>query len=220
MNNILAIDAATNLLSICLKQNDSFYEITLDCGLKHSENLILQIENLLSTAEITPADLDLLVTSRGPGSFTGLRIAMATVKGIATGLNIPYVTVPTLDYLAKGLEYFNGPVVPLIDAKKKRFYCAVYLNGSKKTDPLDISTEKIENLLDSYKTVLLTGPDCYKIELSRKDGILRDGNHFEGKSRQLLNLGIQKFLNEGSDPINSGPVYIRKSEAEIAMFGE
>ncbi len=220
MNNILAIDAATNLLSICLKQNESFYEITLDCGLKHSENLLIQIENLLKTAEMTPSDLDLLVTSQGPGSFTGLRIAMATVKGMSTGLNIPFVTVPTLDYLASGLEYFNGPVVPVIDAKKKRYYCAVYLKGLKKTDYLDISSEKIENILNTYETILLTGPDCQKITLSRDAGIFRDGNYFEGKSRQLLNLGIQKFNSDGPDPIDSGPVYIRKSEAEIAMFGE
>ena len=220
MNNILAIDASTNLLSICLKKANSYYETTLDCGLKHSENLLLQIKNLFHSAELTPEDLDLLVTSQGPGSFTGLRIAMATVKGMATGLGLPYVAVPTLDYLAYGFDYFDGTVIPLIDAKKKRFYCALYEKGNKITKDLDITPEKIEILLNKYENILLTGPDCEKISLSREKGVFIDGNSFAGKSRQLLIMGLEKYKEEGPADIGSGPVYIRKSEAEIAMFGE
>ena len=220
MKNICAIDSSTNLLSICLKSDDKYYESTYDCGLKHSENLLVLTDSLIHSAGISIKDLDLLIVSAGPGSFTGLRIAMSTVKGIATGLNIPYISVPTLDYLAWGYDYYDGAVVPLIDAKKKRFYTAVYHKGQKMTDDLDISPADLSELLKGYSRVLLTGPDCFKIQLESTADIFPDPNYFHGKSRQMLEIGIQKFKESGPDDISSGPIYIRKSEAEIAKFGE
>ena len=67
MNNVLAIDASTSLLSICLKTGDKYYELTLDCGLKHMENVLIQTDHLIKTADISPEDLELLVCSEGPG---------------------------------------------------------------------------------------------------------------------------------------------------------
>ncbi len=220
MKNVLAIDSSTTLLSICLKKGESYFEVTLDCGLKHSENLLVQIDHLLQTASLTPSDLDLLVTSLGPGSFTGLRIAMATIKGLSTGLEIPYVAVPTLDYLAYGLDFFDGPVVPVIDARKKRYYCSVFLKGKRITTDLDILPEEIVLQLKQYDKILFTGPDCMTLPLDRKSGVFYDKNYKMGKSRQMLELGLQIYDKNGPADISTGPVYLRKSEAEIAMFGE
>ena len=220
MKNVIAVDAATALLSICLMTDDRYYEITLDCGLKHMENILVQMDHLFKTAGITAKDLELLVCSEGPGSFTGLRIAMSTIKGMGAALDIPYTAVPTLDYLAGGLDFFPGAVVPVIDAKKKRFYCAVYEQGKKVIKDGDIPADVLLETLKKYKNVLLCGPDCLMINDETRSGLFHDGNYKSGKSRQLLEMGIEKFKISGADPISSGPVYIRKSEAEIAMFGE
>ncbi|OQY34169.1 MAG: tRNA (adenosine(37)-N6)-threonylcarbamoyltransferase complex dimerization subunit type 1 TsaB [Spirochaetaceae bacterium 4572_59] len=220
MKNVLAIDCATQLLSICLKSEDNYYEATLDCGLKHSENLLKTVEMLINTAGIEKKELELLICSEGPGSFTGLRIAMSTIKGMATGLNIPYTYIPTLDYLSWGYDYFEGAVVPVIDAKKKCFYCAVYEKGKKLSKDMDITEDNLFTFLKSYKKVLFTGPDCMKIKEDFRSGIYKDLNYFSGKSRQLLMLGLEEYKQSGAKPIGTGPVYLRKSEAEIAMFGE
>lgn len=220
MKNVLAIDCSTTLLSICLKSGDSYYEATLDCGLKHSENLLKTVDMLIRTAGIEKKELELLICSEGPGSFTGLRIAMSTIKGMATALDIPYTYIPTLDYLAWGYDYFEGAVVPVIDAKKKCFYCAVYKNGKKISKDMDITEDKLFSILKPYKKVLFTGPDCMKIKDDYRDGISQDLNYFSGKSRQLLILGLEEYKQSGAKPIGAGPVYLRKSEAEIAMFGE
>jgi len=104
MNHILAVDSSTNFLSICLKTGSFYYEVTIDCGLKHSENILKQVDHLVKTAGIHIKDLDLLICPEGPGSFTGLRIGMSTIKGIATALDIHYIAVPTLDYIAWGFD--------------------------------------------------------------------------------------------------------------------
>ncbi len=220
MKNILAVDSSASLLSICLKSESSYYEVTLDCGLKHSENLLKQIDHLLVTSGLEKKDLQLLICSEGPGSFTGLRIAMSTVKGMAAALSIPYTAVPTTDYLAYGFDYFPGVVVPLIDAKKKCFYCAIYKKGTRISEILDISIDDLLSLLKDERNILFTGPDCIMIDSSSREGVFLDGNASAGKSRQLLELGLKTYAARGPLSIDSGPVYIRKSEAEIAMFGE
>ena len=139
---------------------------------------------------------------------------------MGAALNIPYTAVPTLDYLARGLEYFPGAVVPVIDARKKRFYCALYEKGKKIIKDRDITEEQLLKSLENYENVLLTGPDCLMIKGGKGTALFHDGNFRSGKSRQLLEMGIELFKTRGANPISSGPVYIRKSEAEIAMFGE
>jgi len=220
MKNILAVDTASSLLSVCIKKDESFFESTIDYGLKHSETLMTEVDRMLKTAEMKAADLDLLVCSEGPGSFTGLRIGMATIKGLAAGLDIPYTAVPTSEYLARGLEYFPGAVVPVLDARKQRFYSAVFLEGKKLTADLDISAEDLFKILKSYDQVLFTGPDCAMMDLSIRDGLVMDDNYFMGRSRQLLLLGLAAYQKNGPRSFDLGPVYLRKSEAEICMFGE
>ena len=220
MTNIIAVDASTQRLSLCLKSGQHYFETTLDCGLKHSENLLDQIDSLVKTAGISINETELLICTAGPGSFTGLRIGMSTIKGIATALDIPYKSVPTLDVLAWGLDYFPGAVVPVIDAKKKRYYCAVYEQGNKVTPDMDVDEETLFETLKSHKKILLTGPDCMMINKEARDGLFRDQNHTAGRSRQLLDLGLELFMQNGPNGLMSGPVYIRKSEAEITRFGE
>ena len=95
--NILAFDFSTKILSISLKKDDSYYNYSAFVGFQHSENLLSSIEFLLYSAGIKGKDLDLVVCPLGPGSFTGLRIGMATAKGMADGAKCPFKAVPTLD---------------------------------------------------------------------------------------------------------------------------
>jgi len=96
----------------------------------------------------------------------------------------------------------------------------VYEKGEKISNDMDITSENLLNLLIEHDAVLLTGPDCMMIDKESKDRVFIDKNHSLGRSRQLLDLGLEHFKNKGPSSIHSGPVYIRKSEAEITMFGE
>jgi tRNA threonylcarbamoyladenosine biosynthesis protein TsaB len=220
VNCVLSVDTASPLLSVCLKKGDSWFEITLQDGLKHSENLMNTILLILDEGKVKKEDLELLVCTEGPGSFTGLRIGMSTVKGLSYGLGIPYTAVKTTDYMAYGYGYFHGVVVPILDARKKRYYCALFVGGKNIMGPLDLSEDDLFEILQEYERILFTGPDCSMISEEKRPGIYKDGNYFQGKSRQLLELGMLRFQNEGPFSEDAGPVYLRKSEAEILLYGD
>ncbi len=220
MRNILAVDTASSMMSLALKKEDSWFEQTIDDGLKHSETLMNTIISLLEQADMKREELELLVCSEGPGSFTGLRIGMSTIKGLAFGLGIPHSAVVTTDYLAAGYDYFPGAVVPVLDARKKRFFSAVYDRGKQVSPARDLTEDEIFELVKDYSTILFTGPDCGMINKEYREGICIDGNGRSGRARQLLTLGLSRFQKEGPLPDDYGPLYLRQSEAEIALYGE
>ncbi|MDC7234061.1 MAG: tRNA (adenosine(37)-N6)-threonylcarbamoyltransferase complex dimerization subunit type 1 TsaB [Spirochaetales bacterium] len=220
MNCVLAVDTASPLMSVCLKKDNSFFELTIDNGLKHSETLMNSILLVLKEAEIERKDLDLVICPEGPGSFTGLRIGMSTIKGLAFGLGIPYTAVITTDYLAYGFDYFDGVVVPVLDARKKRFYCGFYHKGRKVNAPLDLSTEGIVKACEGFDKVLITGPDAHMIPSDLREGVFYDGNNRTGKAKQLLECGLSRYAEEGGLSEDYGPLYLRRSEAEIALYGD
>ncbi len=93
------------------------------------------------------SELDLLCASSGPGSFTGLRIALATMKGLALGLNKPLVSVPTLDLFQGIARFIGGACLAVIDAKKQRFYTALFVDGIKIGESSDLSPDEIASLI-------------------------------------------------------------------------
>jgi tRNA threonylcarbamoyladenosine biosynthesis protein TsaB len=222
--NILAFDVSTCVLNICIQKNKDIVEYTRDIGLTHSETLIPSIEFLLNKVELERDEINLVVCSKGPGSFTGLRIGMATAKGISAGIGCPYISVNTLDMLAFGYDHFSGFVIPIIDAKKKRVYTALYKSGKRLSDYLDIEPLKFLDLLYENDSVLLTGPDTdlftCTAEINKKfDGSQIFIDHYSraGRGRALLEMGAQFHAEGRLDPDDSSPVYIRKSDAELSL---
>ena len=124
---ILAIDTSTRVSSVALVEDGRVVaELNQDTRLTHSERLMPQIKQLLDIAEKTTRDLSAIAVSIGPGSFTGLRIGMATAKTMAYALGIPVVGVPTLDALAWNCPLDGVHLVPMLDAQKGNVYTARY----------------------------------------------------------------------------------------------
>lgn len=236
MENILAFDCSSDTLSIYLKTAQGEMINSRDIGLHHSERLMVLIDQMMQEAGITSTDLDLVACSEGPGSFTGLRIAMACAKGIALASKAPLVSVMTLDWL-KTAAPCDTLAVPILDAKKQRYYCAIYLNEEPLTEPLDISIEKLIPLLvekaeeKKIKKVWLTGADCVEalakiqeaiagltdLDLKKEASTLlleRDPLYSLTRIAFLAKLAEEKYQKEGADPVGKGPLYIRLSEAE------
>ncbi|RKX78384.1 MAG: tRNA (adenosine(37)-N6)-threonylcarbamoyltransferase complex dimerization subunit type 1 TsaB [Spirochaetes bacterium] len=214
--NSLAIDTSTNILSIALKWGENYLETTCMIGLKHCETLMPLIKNLLDRASISPKKLDLVICSAGPGSFTGLRIGMATSKGLALGIGCPLVSVSSLDMHVFSLNFFDGLVVPVIDARKKRLYTALYIKGRRITDYLDIEENELFKMVEKYEHILFTGPDAclFKSSVDGRKYFL-DPGYNTGKGFYLIKLGIEKYNRVGPDRAEQGPLYVRKSDAEI-----
>lgn len=214
--NVLAIDTSTDILSVALKTETGWAEASLQGGLRHAERLMGLVDFCLAQAGIARSELGLAACARGPGSFTGLRIGMAASKGIAAGLGIPWVSVPTMDALAWGLDAFPGAVAPIVDGKQGRVYSAVYLRGERVGDWLDIHLAKLASLLDTYPEALATGPDA---ELFREFAAERSGFRIDERAgcpaaRAIAILGLRAFLRGGAGPTDEGPLYLRPSGAD------
>src|SRR5262249_2454622 len=116
---ILAVETATMAGRVGLLDSGRIVGQHLgDIALPHSERLMAMVDRLLQDCGCAIADLEGLAVSIGPGSFTGLRVGVATVKGLALVLGCPVAAVPTLDALASNLPFADAPVCPVLDARK------------------------------------------------------------------------------------------------------
>lgn len=224
--NILAVDTSTSAMNIAVvkdKERTSFHHVG---KMEHSENLMPRIIDMTKKAGLTLNDYDLLVCPKGPGSFTGLRIAMSALKGISVATDTPLVTVDTNLVLSSQVAYFDGIVVPVIDAKKRRFYTALFKQGARITKDIDTTEEEMIELLTDEKRVLFTGPDAQmfydkllKKGLKEQNPTLEafvDNSSFDFAIK-LAELGLCEFNENGPAEMGIGPTYIRKSDAEVAL---
>jgi tRNA threonylcarbamoyladenosine biosynthesis protein TsaB len=239
--NILAIDCATEILSVALGRAvkpdgaadpaQKTFSADIDAGSSHSELLLPVIDALLKTARIEMRDIDLFLCMRGPGSWTGLRIGFSAVKGFALALGKPYVSVPTLDCLALSAPQgdFSPLILPVLDAKAGRFFCALYEGVSsgaiprRITEYLDAAPETIAELLPPGKDVWLTGnaanivPDSVFRHIA-PGKIILDANYRRGRAADLLKYLVKNptIIDEGQE-LSAVPLYLRKSDAEINL---
>jgi len=241
--NLLAVDSATEKLSVALTavnaaghqnalQRD-FWLFEADAGLRHSELVMDIIDMLCNKAALKPQDLNGIVCMGGPGSFTGLRIGFSIAKGLALALGCGFAAIPTLDCMAKPLSSLNGFVMPVLDAKKSSFFCALYKDGVKVRAGMDAGPEAAAHAIaeavaaDATKQVLLFGPgaETFYNKLTRlsqnplADIDLRLGKGLRwGNAQTLLEIALEKdiFANSVTD-FSAGPEYIRKSDAEMSI---
>ncbi len=125
---ILAIESSGNVASVAIAGKEKILaEYTVNIGKTHSQTLLPMIDRVLGDAEMSVNDMSAIAISRGPGSFTGLRIGSATAKGLAASAEIPIVDVPTLEALAVGVGNAGGRLIcPVIDARRNEVYTALY----------------------------------------------------------------------------------------------
>ena len=124
---ILSIDSSTPVAGIAVSDGYKLLgEIMINTKNTHSEKLMPMVDQLLKDLGLTFKDLDAIAACQGPGSFTGLRIGMATAKGLAQGGGLKLIAIPTLDMLANNLVHYPGIICPIMNAQKKQVYTAIY----------------------------------------------------------------------------------------------
>lgn len=219
---ILSCDTSTDILHLgfaCLEEGKQpFYDLEVCTTARgHSEVLMPRILDLLGRNNLALKDLDLLVCTKGPGSFTGLRIAMSTLKGISLALGTPLVSVPSLKAIASCNSTYPHEVLAVIDAKKKRFYAALFKGGKRLSEDLDIDADGIQAMLENLVDPLLCGSDAPLLASKLSVPCRVNADSHQLLPLMLCRLGKARFEEQGSDSPDDGPVYIRKSDAEIAL---
>lgn len=191
-------------------------EYTLDVSLTHSERLMGAVDRLLSDAGWTVRDLEGLAVSAGPGSFTGLRIGLSTVKGLALALAIPIAAVPTLDAMATLLPFAALPVCPVLDARKREVYASLYRwDGAgmrREWEYLALAPADLARRLHEPVVVLGDAADQIDSPYARRIRPPR-----RGPSPAAVGfLGHQRLLvRDTIAPADLVPIYLRPSEAEL-----
>ena len=151
---ILGIDTSTPIGSVALIDDDNIVaEHTLNIVQAHSSRLMPAIDTVLKWGDITPNDLDGCVVGIGPGSFTGIRIGVATAKSLCYAVDKPIVGVSTLEAIAYNLRWTNGVVCPILDARRSEIYGGVFHGGSewqRLTDDLCLPIDAFLDKLDSH----------------------------------------------------------------------
>ena len=221
--NILALDTATGVFSVALTTEKGLWYSEIDSGSSHSELLMECVDGLFKLSNSDASCLNLISCMKGPGSFTGLRIGFSAAKGMAMALGIPYISIPTLDCMAYPFSNWPGLVLPVIDAKKSRFFSAFYRSSIRLTDYSDLAPEEILDLLEKTRNfadepLLLTGPGA-ELLLSRFNFQLNHSIIFpefnRGRAWELLQVSKSVNIKDRTE-IDLGPVYLRKSDAELS----
>ena len=223
--NILSLDTSTPVLSLSVRTNSSYEERKIIGNFSHSENLLGEIKSMTKRAGIELKDFELLICTKGPGSFTGLRVGMAGLKGISLASSAPLVSVPTLSVIDESVKsLWKGPVLSVIDAKKKKFYFRLRKGEDVIISDRDGNPEDVIETLKSLKDILITGPDAalFASKLSSFEDldITVDPEAPRCLSYALEKLGMEKYKIDGPDDIGEGPVYIRRSDAEEMLLAK
>jgi len=124
---ILQIETATTNCSVALSKNGKTIAVKeVNDGYSHAENIHVFIKNILAENKLEYANLSAIAVSKGPGSFTGLRIGVSSAKGLCFALDIPLISIDTLQVLAKQTQITEGVIISMIDARRMEAYTAVY----------------------------------------------------------------------------------------------
>jgi tRNA threonylcarbamoyladenosine biosynthesis protein TsaB len=220
---LLAVESATLSGGVALLDGDRLLgEITLNIAITHSERLMSAVDRLLTDCGLAPADLDGLAVSVGPGSFTGLRVGLATVKALAMALDLPVAPVSTLDALASRLPFADAPVCPILDARKGEVYISLYhWSGDGMTrdwDYLALAPELAAARLEAPVILLGDGIDACRPWLDRLGGglLIAPAAQRSPSAAAVAVLGravLAAGAGVGAEAL--APLYLRPSEAEL-----
>ena len=219
---ILALDSTALVASVALCEDDKLLgELTLNNGNTHSQTLLPMVEFLLKQFDMTPCDVDLFAATAGPGSFTGVRIGVATLKGLAFGTNKPCAAVSTLEALAYNLKDFDGLVCPVMNARRKQVYTALFRSSNGRLtrlmDDSAIAIAELDEKLKQFEDPVRLCGDGYDItkDLLTHPIIPVSERYRHQSAFSVAEVALQKYQSGdvGTD-LNLSPVYLRLSQAE------
>lgn len=221
--NILSLDTTAEVCTAAICDGDKLIaEMTVNTGNTHSQTLLPVVEQILKISELSLDDIDYFACCTGPGSFTGVRIGVATLKGIAYGKNKPCVSVSTLDALAYNLIGYEGILCPVMNARRNQVYNALFECRDGKITRLcpdrALSIDELDEELAALgKKVYLSG-DGYNITVKgfKKTKVEYVPERMRYQSGYSVACCALEKINAGETLSDSEmkPIYLRPSQAE------
>ncbi len=218
----LAFDTSTRYMSIaCLEGNAVKAEFHEDAGIRHSEILVPTIKNMLDQLGWDIGQIGLFCVGLGPGSFTGLRIAAATVKAFAISVPAKVVGVPSFDAIAFNAPPGENVIAPFLNAHKGKVYSCIYeffgQEMTKKSDYLLVTVEELLGGLDGEVFFLGDGIARYKKELDgNKLARYDEGLDWYPRAARIALLGLERAGKGLDDPETIEPLYLHPKECDVS----
>ncbi len=213
--NVIIADTSDDTLKIAASINGKSFFLDKKNNLRHIENLIPEIDNVLKEIGEDKKSLEYAGICEGPGSFTGIRIGIAAFYGLAFGNNVKCFGFSAFEVYRYLLRDSENIIIPLIDAKKNKFYCSfISPKVLKPIEMFDLSSEEI--LQKTPSEAIFVGKDCrllkgesdYNFSYKYEDGF---------SSRDAFNFSLDLILS-GNELRFPEPIYLRKSEAELSLL--
>ncbi len=229
MNALLALDTSDRTAGVAVLVGGRVAaEYVETSAYRHSERLFALIDEALRGAGLARGELDALAVTTGPGSFTGLRVGLATAKGLAFALGLPVVGVSTLEALARGAMPFPGLLLPVLDARKRQVYAAGFDGATGEVllppgawDPAELGARAAALGLPCLALGSGLGPYRRVLERSLGEGLFCAGEERWPVPPGQVGLLGEAALGEGRG-LSAGaivPTYLRRSEAEEKRAG-
>ncbi|AKL93849.1 tRNA threonylcarbamoyladenosine biosynthesis protein TsaB [Clostridium aceticum] len=222
---VLALDTSSIVATVAVLDDEKLMgEYIINHKKTHSEKLMPMIEEILKSCEVSPKDIDVFAVALGPGSFTGLRIGLATIKAMAQALDKPVAGVSTLEGLAFNLVHCKGLICPIIDAQQDLVYTGLYQWHQELSKVMEEDVVSIEDLLDTLKSrkeeVIFLGDALEKFQ----EQITRELGDLAIFPPKIVTMPRASSIGElAREKVKKGelkkasevlPVYMRKSQAE------
>jgi len=227
---LLSIETATRVMSVAVLEGETLLaEISTFDQRVHSERLLPAVDQLLRIAGLSLEEIEAFAVSIGPGSFTGLRIGLATLKGLAFGSGRSAVAVPTLAALTVAAAGAAGPVAALLDARRDEVYAACLVEPGDVGTPLIpdsvFTAEELAAALPRSCTVLVgEGAEAVAVAAAERAGgemLLLPAALGRTRAFYVGLLGARLLDRGGGQPSeNLVPRYVRRAEAEVRRTGE
>ena len=214
---VLAVETSTLAGGVAVLDDDRLLgEYLLDVRITHSERLMVAVDRVLTDSGVRVDDLDGIAVAVGPGSFTGLRIGLGTVKGLAFARSIPIAAVPTLDAMAAGAPFAALPVVPVVEARRNEVYTSRYRwdgrSMQREWDYLALTPADLAARLDEPVILLGDGATSVVSPYARLMPVARR----RPSPAVVGQLGLDRLARGETIALaDLVPFYLRPSEAEL-----
>jgi tRNA threonylcarbamoyladenosine biosynthesis protein TsaB len=201
MSFILNIESSSTNCSVSLTKNGDLISIkeNNDEKYSHSTKLHSFINEVISDSKITINELSAIAISRGPGSYTGLRIGVAAAKGLCFSLDIPLISVSTLLILSKQIKISSGLIIPVLDARRNEVYSAIYdanYKLVKKESPELIDSKSFENFSNDNQLYFIgSGQQKCRELIQSNNNLIFHNKETLPSSKEMANISYQKFIS-------------------------
>lgn len=230
---ILSIETSSEVCSVAiLEHKEVLKEISLENGNTHSQNLMPLISQILDETQLNLNDIDLFACDNGPGSFTGIRIGIATVKAFRDVTSKPVIGISSLKGLAYNLQNINTDIVcSIIDAKNDNVYCGIFTYENQMIKKIEnYKFDNINSILNYFQTekflnknIFFVGNgsivynDVIQSQLDKRALFSKDSMKNKLNAISIANAAFDEFNSNSSNFSDIIPLYLKKSSAELTL---